>query len=101
MNRLARYVVSLPERIVRTAAAVLGGTVHETAQLLLPRLVRRSRLYEVTAKNALRIAVELVGGVAATDTGTAEPDADSVGRVAVKKAAGNVVELGSIAAFGF
>ena len=40
-----------------------GGTIHETAELVLPRLVRRSRLYEATAKNLLRITVELVGGV--------------------------------------
>ena len=51
--RAARYLASLPERLVRSVAAVVGGTVHETAQLLLPRLIRRSRLYEVSAKNLL------------------------------------------------
>ena len=50
--RLA-FLVSLPERLVRTVAAALGGVVHETAQLVLPRVVRRSRLYEATAKNLL------------------------------------------------
>lgn len=75
--------------------------MHETAQLLLPRLVRRSRLYEVTAKNLLRIAIELVGGVEAQPAENESPDAPTAGRVAVKKAAGNVVEFGSIAAFGF
>ena len=39
--------------------------VHETAELVLPRLVRRSRLYEATAKNLLRVSIELVGGVEA------------------------------------
>jgi len=58
-----RFLVSLPERVVRSLAAVLGGAVHETAQVVLPRLVRRSRLYEATAKNLLRITIELVGGV--------------------------------------
>ena len=52
-----------PERLVRAVAASSGGTMHETAELVLPRLVRRSRLYEATAKNLLRITVELVGGV--------------------------------------
>jgi hypothetical protein len=94
------YWASLPERAARAVSAGLFGGVHETAQLLLPRLVRRSRLYEVTAKNLLRIAIELVGGVQAPRTAEAgaEPTA---GRVAVKKAAGNAVEFGSIAAFGF
>ncbi len=68
---------------------------------MLPRLVRRSRLYEVTAKNMLRIGIELVGGVeppAAPQGADAPPTA---GNVAIKKAAGNVVEFDSIAAFGF
>jgi hypothetical protein len=99
MNRLATYVVSLPERIVRTAAAVVGGTVHETAQLLLPRLIRRSRLYEVSAKNLLRILVEGVGAVEGSST--ADPNAAGASELAVRKGAGNVVELGSILAFGF
>ena len=90
----------MPERLARTIAAVAGGVVHETATLVLPRLVRRSRLYEATAKNLLRITVELVGGVEppVATTGEVEPDP---GRLAVRKGAGNVVELGSIAAFGF
>ena len=94
------YVASLPERAIRALSAGLFGGVHETAQLLLPRLVRRSRLYEVTAKNLLRIAIELVGGVE-NGQRAAEPGTPTAGRVAVKKAAGNVVEFGSIAAFGF
>lgn len=97
-----RYAASLPERCVRAMFAGVGGAAHEGAQLLLPRMVRRSRLYEVTAKNMLRIAIELLGGVQgagpAADAGEA---VDTAGRVAVKKAAGNVVEFGSIAAFGF
>ena len=93
----ARFVVSLPERLVRTLAAILGGAVHETAQLVLPRLVRRSRLYEATAKNLLRVAIELVGRVDESPTREETPSRE----LAVRKGAGNVVELGSIAAFGF
>ena len=94
-----RYVASLPERVIRSAAAILGGAVHETAQLVLPRLVRRSRFYEVSAKNLLRILVEGVGAVEGSST--ADPKAVPAGQVAVRKGAGNVVELGSILAFGF
>ena len=94
-----RYLFSLPERLVRSLVAVVGGTVHETFQLVLPRLVRRSRLYEATAKNLLRVVIELVGGV--DDAPTAEAGAPDPRQLAVRKGAGNVVELGSIAAFGF
>ena len=95
----ATFLVSLPERLVRSLVALVGGTLHETAQLVLPRLVRRSRLYEATAKNALRIAIELVGGVEGSPT--VEPEALPPRRLAVRKGAGNAVELGSIVAFGF
>lgn len=106
-ERLARrltgrisFFLSLPERLVRALAAALGGTVHETFQLAVPRVVRVSRLYEATAKNLLRVTVELVGGVAPTSPPAFEHEPDP-GRLAVRKGVGNVVELGSIAAFGF
>jgi hypothetical protein len=93
-------LLSLPERLVRSLAALFGGVIHESALILLPRFVRRSRLYEASAKNLLRLSIELVGGVeapasAATELGPAPTE------LALRKGAGNVVELGSIAAFGF
>ena len=94
------FLASIPERLVRSLAALLGGTLHETFVLTLPRLVRSSRLYEATARNLLRVTIELVGGVEARTTVADEYEPDP-GRLAVRKGAGNVVELGSIAAFGF
>jgi hypothetical protein len=90
------YAISLPERGLRALIGTLGGLVHESAQVLLPRFVRRSRLYEASAKNALRIAIEAVGRVEPQ-----EPSEVSAQEITKRKAAGNVVELGSIAAFGF
>jgi aconitate hydratase len=101
VRRISEYAASIPERIVRAVAAALGGTLHETAELVLPRLVRRSRLYEATAKNLLRITVELVGGVE-RDTRTVAGEVEqSAKKLAIRKTGGNVVELGSILAFGF
>jgi hypothetical protein len=99
MARVLNFLASIPERLVRAVSAALGGAVHETATLALPRFVRRSRLYEATAKNMLRIMVELVGGVAGAST--EDPAAPGAGELAKRKTAGNVVELGSIAAVGF
>jgi hypothetical protein len=87
MARPLTFLASVPERVVRSVAAALGGAVHETATLALPRFVRRSRLYEATAKNMLRITVELVGGVVGSST--EEPSAPGPS------------ELGSIVAVGF
>lgn len=97
MGRTATFLVSLPERTIRALAAALGGAVHETAEVVLPRFARRSRLYEATAKNMLRIAIELVGDVERP----VQPDQPDAGELMKRKTAGNVVELGSIAAFGF
>jgi hypothetical protein len=90
------YAISVPERGLRALIGTLGGVLHESAQVLLPRFVRGSRLYEATAKNALRIAIEAVGRVEPAEA----PDV-SAQEITKRKAAGNVVELGSIAAFGF
>ena len=94
------FLLSLPERAVRSAFALVGGGVHETAEVVLPRLVRRSRLYEATAKNLLRVAIEVVGGVEAPP-GVVEEYEPNATKLMVRKGAGNVVEIGSIAAFGF
>lgn len=99
MGRIS-FLLSLPERLVRALAAALGGTVHETFALALPRVVRRSRLYEATAKNLLRVTTELVGGVAPQSPPELEHEPNPT-KLAVRKGAGNAVELGSIAAFGF
>ena len=101
MRRVTQYLVSVPERILRAVAAALGGTIHETAELVLPRLVRKSRFYEATAKNLLRITVELVGGVERERESVEDEHESSPKKLAVRKAGGNVVELGSILAFGF
>jgi hypothetical protein len=97
MARRAAFLVTVPERLVRSVVGTVGGLVHETAEVVLPRFARRSRLYEATAKNLLRIAIEL-GGDVERDAPADEPDA---GELAKRKTAGNVVEVGSIAAFGF
>jgi len=101
VRRAIHFLLSLPERLVRVVAAAGGGAIHETAQLVLPRLVRHSRLYEATAKNLLRITVELVGGVERPPDAVAGEFEQSPKKLAVRKGAGNVVELGSIFAFGF
>jgi hypothetical protein len=98
-RRSGRFLASIPERVVRSAAAVVGGAVRETGAIVLPRFIRRSRLYEATAKNLLRVVIEGVGGVEGAST--ADRSAPSAGELAKRKGAGNVVELGSIAAFGF
>ncbi len=91
------YVASLPERLVRTAAAGAGGLVYETSEVILPPPIRRSQLYQSTLGRMLRIVVEFVGGVA----GGESTDALEAKDLAVRKLAGNAVEFASIFAVGW
>lgn len=91
------YWISLPERTLRAVAASLGGLLFEATQVLLPAWLRRSHLYQATVYRMLRLTVEGVGGV----KGVMPPDDVDVGKLAVRKAAGNVVELASFVAVGW
>ncbi|HET7771233.1 MAG TPA: hypothetical protein VFN74_20860, partial [Chloroflexota bacterium] len=91
------YLASLPERAVRAAAASVGGLVYEASELALPAFVRESKLYRATVGRLLRIVVELVGGV----MGVFGRDDVPVRELAVRKLAGNAVELAGFLAFGW
>lgn len=92
-----QYVASLPERLVRTAAVGAGGLVHETSEFILPPPIRGSQLYQSTIGRMVRIVIEFVGGVA----GDEEADAMAVKDLAVRKLAGNAVEMASVFAVGW
>jgi hypothetical protein len=91
------YVASLPERAVRVAAAGAGGLVYETTEVALPAAIRRSRLYQATIARVLRILIELVGGV----TGVYRHESVSARDLAVRKLAGNGIELAGFLAIGW
>jgi len=91
------YALSLPERIVRAAAAGLGGLFYEATQVVLPGWLRRSRLYRAIVAGTLRIAIELVGG----GTGILPGDAVTAQELAVQKAAGTGVEMAGLLALGW
>jgi hypothetical protein len=92
-----RYLASLPERTARAGAALTGGLVYETGEVLLPLAVRRSRMYQAVVGRLLRITIELVGGVEGVF-----PTEEMLAReLLARKTAGNVVEIGSFLAVGW
>lgn len=97
MDRRIPYVLSLPERALRAAAAGLGGVLFQVAVVLVPDAIRRSRLYQAIVARLLRIVVELVGGV----QGVFPLDDVDLKELAVRKTAGNVIELASFMAVGW
>src|SRR5918994_983097 len=91
------YLASLPERTARAGAALTGGLVYETGEVLLPLAVLRSRFYQAVVGRLLRITIELVGGV----EGVFPTEGMQARELLVRKSAGNVVEIGSFLAVGW
>src|SRR5215210_738405 len=91
------YLASLPERTARAGAALTGGLVFETSEVLLPLAVRRSKLYQAIVGRLLRVTIELVGGV----EGVYPAEEMPVRELVVRKTAGNVVEVSSFLAVGW
>lgn len=57
------YGLSLPERTARSASAIVGGLVNETAARLIPAAFRTSRSYHVFIQQSLDMMIHDVGGV--------------------------------------
>ena len=94
---LTGYVVSLPERLVRTTAAGAGGLLLEATDHILPPPVREAKIYQCLIARPLRITVEAVGGVSGRF-----PMEDISGQEMIqRKVAGNFVEAFSVFTVGF
>jgi hypothetical protein len=63
MQPWSQYLLSLPERVVRSTSALAAGLVREIGNVTLPAAVRRTRLYQVMVEATLRFLIEQVGEV--------------------------------------
>jgi len=89
------YLLSLPERVVRSALGVGAGVAREVGEVALPLRVRRSRLYQSLVDTTLRYLIEEVGGV----EGVYKADANLPENFLVRRTAGNVIEAVGLVAF--
>ena len=94
VRRRLRYGLSLPERVVRSTAGVLGGALRESATVLLPRAFRDAKTYRGFVGQMLDFMAEDVGGV--ERAGERHED-ERVERYVARKTVGNFVELASLA----
>lgn len=95
----AEYILSLPERAVRSLAALSGGLLRELGAVALPASIRRTTLYRTMVEVTLRFLIEEVGNV----QGVYEPDAAMHAQLAedflLKRGASHGIELLGILAF--
>lgn len=89
-------MLSLPERLLRSATAIAAGAVRELGAVVLPGRVRRTRLYQSLVDASLRFLLEQVAQVEASPAVGDEPLPPDF---LLRRTAGNVVEIAGIAAF--
>jgi hypothetical protein len=58
-----QYILSLPERVVRSVGALSGGLLRELGQVVVPASLRRTTLYRPRVEVTLRFLIEEVGQV--------------------------------------
>src|SRR6185369_13169007 len=90
-----QYVLSLPERALRSLGALSGGLMREIGNVALPAAVRRSTLYRTMVDVGLQFLIE--------DVGQVEHVYPEEGRLAdhflLKRATSHGIELAGILAF--
>jgi hypothetical protein len=92
---LHAYLLSLPERAIRSAAAVSAGLLRELGDVALPAPVRRTRLYEQMVDVTLRFLIEQVGQV----EGAYPPAGRLSDNFLQRRTVGNGLEILGIVAF--
>jgi hypothetical protein len=89
------YLLSLPERLVRSVLGLGAGVAREVGEVAVPAGVRRGQLYQNLVEATLRFLIEQVGGAEGVyKVGDKLPD-----DFLVRRTAGNAVEALGIVAF--
>jgi hypothetical protein len=94
-RRVTSFLLSLPERALRSATALAGGLLREIGEVTIPQTLRRSHLYRTLVAATLRFLIEQVGqvkGVYPNEQALAED-------FLIRRTAGNGIELIGLLAF--
>ena len=89
------FGLSLPERTIRSTAAMVGGAIHESASLLVPQAFQDSKTYQTFVRQMLDLLNEDVGGVGKDVPG--DDDSSEVESYVAKKAVSTFVDLAGMA----
>ncbi len=89
------YLLSFPERLVRSALGLGAGVAREVGEVALPAGIRHSQLYQNLVDATLRFLIEQVGGV----EGVYSADGTLPDNFLARRTAGNAIEVLGIVAF--
>jgi len=89
-----RYLLSFPERLLRSAVGFGAGVAREVGEVALPDGVRRSQLYRNLVDTTLRFLIEDVGGAEGVYRAEQMPD-----NFLARRTVGNAIEALGIVAF--
>jgi hypothetical protein len=94
-TQLRNFLLSLPERGLRSATALAGGLLREVGDVAIPKTIRRSQLYRNLVEATLRFLIEQVGQVKDVYPGEEKLSEDFL----LRRTAGNGIELIGILTF--
>jgi hypothetical protein len=89
------YLLSLPERLVRSVLGLGAGVAREVGEVALPAGIRRGQLYQNLVDTTLRFLIEQVGGV----EGVYRAEETLADNFLARRTAGNAIEALGIVAF--
>ena len=94
-QRIGNYLLSLPERLVRSATGISAGLLRELSDVAIPAAIRRTRLYQNLVESTFRFLIEQVAEVEGT-----YPESEKLAEdFAIRRAAGNGIEMVGLIAF--
>jgi hypothetical protein len=94
-TQFRNFLLSLPERGLRSASALAGGLLREVGDIAIPKTIRRSQLYHNLVDATLQFLIEQVGQVK-----DVYPDREKLSEdFLVRRTAGNGIELIGILTF--
>jgi hypothetical protein len=89
------YLLSLPERLLRSALGLGAGVAREVSDVVLPDRVKQTQLYQNLVDTTLRFLIEQVGQVEGTYAADESLPEDFLKR----RTAGNAIEALGVVAF--
>lgn len=93
------YVLSLPERTIRSLAAVAGGTTNLLTETLFPESLRGTTMYKIFVGDAQRFVIEKVAAV--QREAAAQPEAPQAENYMQRKIVGGALETAGLFAMHF